>query len=64
MNTLLSLNSLARKVDKAVPTVRRRIANGEIKPVASTFGGRPLFDAGRIEEYKLVFNRKPAHLHL
>jgi len=59
MSTLLTLNALARKVDKAAPTVRRRVACGQIRPVASTLRGHPLFDLDRLEEYRRVFNSKP-----
>lgn len=55
MSTLLSLNGLARKLDKASPTVRRRVITGQIAPVANTSGGRPLFDASKLETYRLLF---------
>jgi hypothetical protein len=62
MSTLLSLNALARKLDKASPTVQRRVNAGQILPVANTSGGRLLFDGSKVDEYKNLFARKPAEV--
>jgi len=60
MSELLSLHGLSRRLDVAPLTLRRRIRNGEIVPVSHT-AGRPLFDADKLETYRLLFNGQLNH---
>ena len=58
MSELLSFHGLSRRLDIAPLTLRKRIEAGEIQPVANT-AGRLLFDGTKIEQYRLLFHRKP-----
>ena len=54
MSELLSLHGLSRRLDVAPLTLRKRIAAGQIAPVSQT-AGRPLFDASKLEQYRMLF---------
>jgi hypothetical protein len=57
---LITTSRLSRRLDVSFDLIKRRVASGRIKPCAYGIGQQPLFDATRIEEYRMAINSETA----